>query len=131
MSQLYYSQLTKKEKEFLCNGVGRRGWQGKVIPEFVFTHAADLHDFLYWRGCTETDRCIADLKFYDKMKLAADFKENGKKRDVITRTFYSIMAYVYYRAVSKNGGDAVIGGFNYGERKKTRSDLRKEMGDSV
>lgn len=130
MTPIYYSRLTINEKKFLCNGAGRKGLQGYLVPDFVFTEAANRHDFDYWKGGSERDKMSADRRFLDNMLDAAEYKENGKKRFFIIRWFYRRMAFEYYTAVMEVGGNPLLGGFHYSDKKRTKEDLITQMEES-
>ena len=90
MKELRYKNLTKEQKDKICNGCGSKGgWFNP--PEFLFHASCNHHDFLYWKGVTEKDRKLADEAFYKYMK------KDCKK-------FYDyIIAYIYYKAVRVMG----------------------------
>jgi hypothetical protein len=122
-----YEDLTPSEKKYLCNGAGRKGWQGKLVPDLVFREAANRHDFDYWRGCTEKDRDKADERFMSNMVHCAINKDNGKKRALFFRFLYLRLAPIYYTAVTTFGGTRSLGGFYYASRKRSHRDLVNEM----
>jgi hypothetical protein len=109
---LRYRDLTPEQKTKICNGCGGKG--GFINPpEFLFHASCNQHDFYYWRGGTETDRKEADDTFYKFMQLDVVVEDN-----FIKRNYYSLIAFVYYKAVRLFGRKY----FNYGKR-KTKDDL--------
>lgn len=113
---LHYKSLTKRQRKFICNGCGGKG--GFVNPpEFLFHASCNHHDFLYWRGGTEEDRENADNAFYDFMKK--DIAEAKWYK----RTYYSVLAFTYFKAVRKFGEEF----FFYASRCKNEKDLQREM----
>ena len=111
-----YRELTEEQKKFVCNGCG--GKSGFINPpEFLFNASCNHHDFLYWRGCTEADREVADKQFYEMMlKDIAEAKWYLKPH-------YHIWAYTYYKSVRLIGKKF----FYYGDRPKNMVDLISEM----
>jgi len=127
MHSITYAQLSKSQKKKLCNGAGRAGIWGRLIPDFVFKEAANEHDFDYWHGCTKNDRFTADRKFLANMLDAAERKKNGKRRFVLFRMFYRNMALKYYSAVREFGGTKNLGGFHFATRERSKEDLIKQF----
>ena len=113
---LHYNQLNVHQKAFICNGCGGKG--GLINPpEFLFHASCNHHDFLYWRGCIEEDRKLADDKFYELMKLDI---ESAKW---YLKPHYHIWAWTYYKSVRLIGKKF----FYYGEKPKNMADLISEM----
>lgn len=58
-------------KARICNGCGRDGWKGKLIPDHLLflsiTAACDIHDFMYYIGKTLDDKEAADRVFLNNM----------------------------------------------------------------
>jgi len=107
---LRFRQLTRKQKEKICNGCGSKG--GFINPpEFLFHASCDHHDFLYWLGCTEDDRLKADKSFYKYMQL-----DIVNEDSFIKRLYYKMLAYIYYKAVRIFGKKY----FNYAYEKRTK-----------
>ena len=90
---LYYKDLTKEQKLNICNGCGSKGGFVKV-PNFLFLASCNHHDFLYWIGGSETDRKIADDKFYKYMK-----KDVKAEKKICKKIYYKSWAYTYYKMV--------------------------------
>lgn len=122
-----YEDLTAYEKKYLCNGAGRKGWQGWIVPEFVFTEPSNKHDFRYWQGCTEADRKFADREYLFGLLDRAEYRKNLEKRFILMRIFLRRMAFIYYTAVTECGGSRSLGGFHYDDFKRTKIDLIHEM----
>jgi len=116
MRLLKYKDLTEEQKKFITNGCGGKGGWIKP-PNFIFKASCNHHDFLYWRGATEEDFKLANIKFYDKME--EDIKE---VKNFLKRTHYKIWAYAYFKSVSLFGRKY----FNF-KRIKTLADLKREM----
>lgn len=83
------SELTKKAKEFVCNGAGSKGL-GWVVPDFKFGNAADIHDLMYTIGGDSKDKKWADLVFLWNMQ----------------RDGANWLAYIYFWAVKFMGKNA-------------------------
>ena len=124
---VHYRDLTPTQKKKLCNGAGKEGLQGWLVPDFVFREAANRHDFDYWKGCTEKHKKAADRRFLENMLNAAEYKSPGKKRFLLARMFFRRMAIRYYAAVMELGGTA-LGGFHYAQEQRKRYDLLKQFG---
>ena len=122
-----YEDLNTEEKKYLCNGAGRKGFWGWIVPEFVFTEPSNRHDFKYWQGGSEEDRKIADREYLNQLLDTAEYRKNGKKRSLLSRMFLRRMAFIYYTAVTECGGSRSLGGFYYTEKKRSRVDLLKQM----
>ena len=75
------------------------GTKGCLInpPEFIFSGSCKLHDILYDKGGTESDRKHADKVFYNDMKKAASYFPIHK------RIVYYSLAWIYYKAVRMFG----------------------------
>jgi len=109
---LHYSDLSKEQKESICNGCGGKG--GFINPpEFLFHASCNQHDFYYWRGGDEIDRKKADDAFYRFMQIDCTNEDRFIKRHL-----YEINAWLYYKAVRVFGKKF----FNYGKQ-KTKEDL--------
>ena len=107
---LHYSDLTKVQKQKICNGCGAKG--GFINPpEFLFHASCNQHDFYYWRGGSEKDRKKADDAFYKCMKIDI---ANEKSR--LKRLYYTAWAYLYYRAVRLFGREF----FHYADKQRER-----------
>jgi hypothetical protein len=100
----------------MCNGAGPKG--GVEVPDFIFTEAANRHDFDYWLGFSELDRTRADYKFLNNM-LAATKAQSGWW----SRQWYTMVAWRYYSAVRWLGKKA----FSYRDCYGTKEDLVREM----
>ena len=105
---LKYSDLTKAQKEFICNGCGGKGAWIKV-PNFIFKASCNHHDFYYWRGKDEADRKKADKAFYKFMRI--DISEVNS----LKKPYYHVWALSYYLAVRLFGRKF----FNYSDKYKT------------
>jgi hypothetical protein len=129
--EVFYEDLTPTQKKKLCNGAGKEGLQGWLVPDFVFKEAANRHDFDYWKGCNEDDRFGADRLFLGNMLDAAEYKDikTKKKRFILCRMFYRRMAIRYYAAVMELGDNPVMGGFHYAQKQRKRYDLIKQFGE--
>lgn len=119
---LKYKDLTTSEIRRLCNGCGKKGSFIKP-PDWFFKASCNHHDFMYWRGCTKTDRKLADKAFYRSM--CRDVKARGKWWN---KAFMYTQAYTYYRAVRIFGGNPSLGGFHYAGRMRGRKELNKLIG---
>ena len=114
---LHYKDLTKEQKEKICNGCGSKG--GFLNPpEFLFHASCNHHDFLYWRGGSEEDRKRADEDFYRYMQLDAVNEDNP-----IIRSLYELNAWLYYEAVRLFGAKY----FYYTDTKRDIEELKKLM----
>ena len=122
-----YTDLTAKEKKHLCNGAGRKGWQGYLVPEFVFTEASNEHDFDFWQGCTQEDLDNANDRYMGRLLRSATYRENGKRRNIFSMLFLRRMALIYYNAVTVAGGSRSLGGFHFAEKKRTHMALLHQM----
>jgi hypothetical protein len=119
-NRLRYRQLTKEQKELICNGCGGKG--GIINPpNFLFKASCNHHDFYYWRGGSEDDRTKADNQFYEKMK------EDVSESHWIKKPFYSFTAWLYYKSVRRFGKKF----FEYSESQKTHEDLFKAMKENT
>lgn len=121
MSLLKYSDLTKDQREFICNGCGGKG--GFINPpDFIFNASCNHHDFKYWLGKAEADFKIANKEFYQWMlfdiKLYAAW---------YLKPYYHTWALAYYAAVSIAGKKY----FNFGSAYKTIVDLDNEIKKEV
>jgi len=110
-----YRQITKVQKEEICNGCGAKGGWIKP-PNFIFKASCNQHDFYYWRGATEHERLIADESFYKFMKIDIDERQYS----FLKTAWYHAWAYSYFKAVRIFGKKA----FNF-EREMTQADLDK------
>lgn len=63
MDDLKFENISPSARALLCNGAGPSGL-GWLIPDLWFHHAADRHDFDYWRGGNLTDKVRADVRFW-------------------------------------------------------------------
>ena len=127
-----YTDLTPEEKKFICNGMGRKGWQGILLNWLNrwFEEDANEHDFDYWRGGNESDRIKADNNFLDRLIASATYKDktiSNRKRNVISRFLLLRAAYRIHHAVYEMGDDPKLGGFNYRTKPKTHKKLLQEM----
>jgi len=126
-----YEDMTDKEKKYLCNGAGKKGLQGYLVPDWfgIFTEPSNRHDFDYWQGCSEEDKIIADRRYLDSLLNVSEYKdvELKNKRNFAIRWFLRKMAFKYYSAVMELGGNKKLGGFNYSDKKRTHMDLIHEM----
>jgi len=91
-------------RDKVSNGCGGKGGWIKP-PDFLFHASCDKHDELYSIGGTEADRKNDDDKFYEYMKYDIDVV------DGVSRYYYKLWAYVYYKAVRLRGKKY----FNYRE----------------
>jgi hypothetical protein len=128
---VFYEYLTSAQKKKLCNGAGKDGLQGWLVPDFVFKEAANRHDFDYWKGCTELHRIEADRRFLNNMLDAAEYRDikKKKKRLWICRAFFRRMAIRYYAAVMELGDNPIMGGFHYAQEQRKLYDLIKQYGE--
>ena len=97
-----YDNLTPEEKAEICNGMGSEvtWWNRllkKIIPDHFFgldmTEAADIHDFMYWKGGNLFDKITADLVFlYNMLSMihAAGPKNRTKRYFMATRYFLAV-----------------------------------------
>lgn len=131
MSDIKYEDLTESQKSKLCNGAGRPGFQGWLIPDFVFTESANRHDFDYWKGCTEDHKKEADRRFLENMLDASEYKDikNKQKRFILFRIFFRRIAIRYYGAVTELGGSKSLGGFHFADSQRTKEDLITQFGE--
>lgn len=121
-----YKNLTEEEIAALCNGCGKKG--GFIpVPEFKFTASCNHHDFNYWLGCSEAHRIKADFQFLTAMLHDAEYKESGKRRNIISRNYYRSLAHIYYYAVRICGSNPVLGGFHYSNKQRDSDDLAQYM----
>ena len=92
-----FEDLTKEEKDAICNGCGGKG--SKIVPPHAvfFRACCDHHDYGYWRGGTEKDRKRCDKMFYMAMK------KDCKGLPWLDRLRYKPWCWVYYRAVRQFG----------------------------
>lgn len=110
-----YENLHDDERRVITNGCGAKGGWVKP-PQFRFKASCDHHDFGYWRGGDETDRKIADARFFGAMVTDAAMLSWYR------RPVHLLLSYVYYRAVRFGGRSA----FHYGQ-KRGWEDLNQEM----
>jgi len=116
MTYFRYRDLTEEEKEFFCNGCGGKG--GPVDPpDWIFKASCDHHDANYGIGHTEADRLKADIQFYEAMK------EDARDFSWWKRSFYLMLAYVYYLGVRAFGKPF----FRYSDDYMTREELDAEL----
>lgn len=86
----------------VCNGAGPRkfGW---LVPDNIWglsiTDAANVHDWMYWKGTTDEERLEADVTFLVNMMILIDM---GSKW-CITRFLRRWRAMTYYSAVREYG----------------------------
>jgi len=112
MTKIRYNELTKEQKEVICNGCGGKG--GKLNPpDFMFTASCNHHDFNYWLGHTEEDRRKADKQFLEAMLNDISVLPFWK------RFFFRKIAYTYYKAVRLFGKSF----FYYAKAERTKEDL--------
>lgn len=91
---LQYEELTPVEKAWVCNGAGPK--DGPDVPDFIFTEAANRHDFDYWSGFSEHDRAKADKRFLDNMLAAASAQSGWWTR----QWYVAVHDYVGWKAMS-------------------------------
>ena len=95
-----YEELTKEEKDSICNGCGAKGWGG-LIPDTIWfldiKEACDVHDYMYHKGYTLRDKDKADRLFFKNMVALID---DGWP---ILRHIRKVRATAYYKAVSNWG----------------------------
>lgn len=113
---MIYESLTPEEKAWVCNGAGPKN--GPDVPDFIFTEAANRHDFDYWLGFSDQDRARADNRFLDNMLAKAKTQAGWWARQ-----WYTVVAWRYYSAVRWLGRPA----FSFRERYATHEDLVREM----
>lgn len=85
------------------------GWLSWIRPphhEF-FKVACILHDELYLKGGSESDRKRADIRLYQDMVKHSQDYYRGRK--VGSQAWFLLLAYIYYLAVRAFGK----GQFNY------------------
>jgi hypothetical protein len=107
--------LTDPQRDWIADGCGGKGFD---VPDWIFHPACQQHDLGYWIGCTETDRCQVDLKFYNDMLVLT------KPQPWYKRWLYISLAYTYYKSVRLFASKH----FYFGEKKRTFDDLTLEMG---
>ena len=114
---LRWDDLDAVDKGLICNGCGAKGGWIKP-PKSQFEASCDHHDFGYWKGGTEKDRKICDVKFLQAMMKDALYLSWWE------RPVHMIVAIVYYIAVRLCGKKA----FHYGKRKglKALSEMHEE-----
>lgn len=130
---LKYSQLTKAQKKFICNGCGGKGGIIKP-PNFIFKASCNHHDFKFWKGYLLEHFKKANKDFYKWMrqdiqdipysthsKLYIRYLQNLKITGV--KSYYHVWAFSYYQAVNIGGKKY----FNFDVKSKTLEDLNKEM----
>jgi len=117
---LKYKDLTKEQKDFICNSCGGKGGWIKP-PDFIFKASCNHHDFRYWRGATEDDRRLADKEFYGWTR--ADI-EDAKW---YLKAYYHVWAFTYFQFVRFGGRKY----FYYGEKPKELDDLIREMAAKI
>lgn len=100
------SELTKKAKEFVCNGAGPKGL-GWIVPDFQFENAANIHDLMYTIGGDAKDKKWADLVFLWNMQ----------------RDGANWLAYVYFWAVKFMGKNA----FEFRYKKLTIEEINESL----
>ena len=89
----------------VCNGAGPRkfGW---LVPDNIWglsvVDAANIHDWMYWKGSIEEDRLEADVTFLMNMMILIDDGSKGR----IMRFLRRWRAMTYFSAVREYGGRA-------------------------
>ncbi len=122
--QLTFKNLSKAEKDYICNGCGPK----KILAKFGFKRlpkwlsvaqfeGCEEHDFDYEVGGTEEDRVIADLKLKRAMEIEAN------KAFFLLAFFRLFIAGHFFKLIQKHGHDH----FKYSDHKLTRSELWLRM----
>lgn len=96
-----YFMADEQLKKEVCNGCGREGWKGKLVPETIYglniSQACNIHDWMYYE---KEDRKFADLIFKKNMFILI----NEKKSPL--NPLRKARAYTYYLAVRIFGSKA-------------------------
>ena len=98
-----YKDLTKEEKDRICNGCGAKGGRIKPPLAIFFNASCNHHDYGYWLGGTEEDRLKCDKKLYDALLLDCSLLPRKKY------LLYRLWSKLYYYAVRAFGSKY----FNY------------------
>jgi hypothetical protein len=92
-------------RQMVCNGAGPRrfGW---LVPDTIWglsiTDAANIHDWMYWKGRTEADRLEADVTFLVNMCRLIEMRSSNRAIHFLRRW----RAMTYFSAVRDFGGKA-------------------------
>lgn len=104
-----FYNLTPRQKKEICNGMGPSSLpfvSEYLIPDTFLgldmKRCGDIHDYMYHKGKTKTDKVIADNVFLANMMNTI----NAHSGNFITRSLRSTMALKYYRAVHEMGDDS-------------------------
>ncbi len=106
-----WKHLDEKQRSAIANGCGGKGGWVKA-PNFRFYGSCNHHDFNYWLGGDEKDRCNADDQFYSAMGF------DVKRLPWYRRPLARLAAWTYYKCVRGFGEDY----FHYGPE-RTWSDV--------
>ena len=118
MNKLTYKELTLEEKEFLTDGCGNYILD---VPDFMWTEACRKHDFGYWSGYTKRDRSEVDWEWF--WSMISDVDKADRKTINHSPLVYKAVALIYLIFVRIFSSKY----FEYGDKYKTREDLRAEM----
>jgi hypothetical protein len=87
----------------------------------MWEEACRKHDFGYWKGYTKADRKRIDLEWFWAMIEDVDNADRSLlSHGALVYKFVALIYLIFVRAFSGKY-------FEYGERYKTREDLRIEM----
>ncbi len=112
--KIRFKDLTPKQKDYICNGCGGKGFI--KAPKFLEFACCDHHDFNYWLGFTKADRKKADVQFLEAMRMDAS------RQPALIKPFRYAQARLFYQLVRLFGWK-----FFNDVRKKTLYDLEREM----
>ena len=103
-----YSELTREQKEAICNGCGGKGGFVKPPHKAFFKASCNHHDFGYWKGVTEADKIKCDNLFFKAMR------EDCRKLSWYNYIRYRPWCWLYYKAVKTIGKKF----FYYGDKQR-------------
>lgn len=105
-SEYGYDKALPNIKRGICNGCGKTGWQGFIVPDSMYFlgigEACNIHDWMYEYGKDVKDKDRADRSFRNNLIRIIDEKTNW---NWLKKLRYK-RAETYYQAVVKYGGPA-------------------------
>lgn len=108
ISSKAYKRATEEEKKLICNGCGKRGLGGWLVPDTLYglsiEEACNIHDFDYHEGETWEDKKRADANFLSNMLIIINSKTGFFHK--LLAPLRRIRAMNYYNAVKEFGKGA-------------------------
>lgn len=98
-----YWELTKEQKDNICNGCGAKGaWYNFLIPfKKIFEEVCHIHDYDYHIGKNKRDKDIGDRRFINNLKRVVESVDNKAKKVLLKR-----VARIYFKSVRDFGDES-------------------------